>query len=50
MDNIKLVINLVSSFFNTRLSFGSVSFSIWQYFLALFILSAIFYAIKRLFE
>lgn len=50
MDNIKLVINLVSSFFNTRLSFGSVSFSIWQYFFALFILSAIFYAIKRLFE
>ena len=50
MENIKSVVEVVLNLLNTKLSFGSVSFSVFQYFIALFCLSISVFFLRKLFS
>lgn len=50
MNNIKLVIDKCIEFFNISLTFGNYSFTMWQMFLTLELLSIVIYFVYRLFN
>lgn len=47
MANIEAVLRTVIKMFDTRLYFNPFSFTIWQYFLSLLILSIVIYFVVR---
>lgn len=50
MSNIKAVIDTVINMLNTKLTFAPVSFTILQYFIALFCISISIFFLRKLFS